>query len=173
MTIRAKILLWEIWQDKLPWDEPFLSHFKDKWHTVLSDLLALPYLIILGVCFKPSYTSTVIPDPYVFCDANTKAMVYLCKDDQVSLVILKSRVVPVNTLPKLQLIAAVMTTRPAQLIRSAFIHQFPSIRIHLWSDSQIVLHWIHTKPLIANEFFDSDVSPVAKSNFFCWNFVLE
>jgi len=47
-----------------------------------------------------------------------------------------------------------MTTRLAQFVRSALIQQFQHIRVHLWSDSRIVLHWIYkyniAKPFIAN-----------------------
>ena len=56
-----------------------------------------------------------------------------------------SRVAPVETLtlPKLELMAAVMATRLAQFIRSALIHKLSSVSVHLWSDSQIMLHWIY------------------------------
>ena len=159
VTIRAKILLQEIWQDRLPWDEPLPSQYKDKWLSILSDLVQLPNFIIPRVYFRVPSTT---PDTYkffVFCDASIKAygaVVYLCKHNQISLVMSKSRVAPIKTLtlPKLELMAAVMATRLAHFVRSSLIHEFSPVDIHFWSDSQIVLHWIYkrntTKPFIAN-----------------------
>ena len=159
VTIRAKILLQEIWQDKLPWDEPLPNHYKDKWLTILSNPLELPNITIPRVHFRPSNTSIKADNIYVFCDASTKAygaVVYLCKNHQISLVMSKSRVAPVKTLtlPKLELMAAVMAISLAQFVRSDLIYKLSSISVHLWSDSQIVLHWIYkhntTEPFIAN-----------------------
>ena len=49
------------------------------------------------------------------------------------------------TLPKLELIAAVMATRVMQFVASALHFQLddPSTQIHMWTDSQIVLHWLY------------------------------
>jgi len=38
VTVKTKILMQEIWQAKLPWDEPLPQIFKDKWNEILADL---------------------------------------------------------------------------------------------------------------------------------------
>ena len=148
--MRAKILLQEIWQTKLTWDEPLPDMIKDRWTAILADLRELPNLLIPRLYFPPSQTGTHIDNLFVFADASTKAygaIVYLNSGNHISLVMSKSRVAPVKsvTLPKLELMAAVMGTRLAKFIQSSLTphsHDSP-IRIHLWTDSQIVLHWIN------------------------------
>ena len=150
VTIKAKILLQEVWQRKISWDDPLDSDLHDKWLSLREDLLALPTLTMPRPYFSPSLTSVQISNVYVFTDASTKAygaMVYLSKANQTCLAMSKSRVAPVKsvTLPKLELMAAVMGTRLAKFIQSSLTphsHDSP-IRIHLWTDSQIVLHWIN------------------------------
>ena len=41
ITIKAKILLQDIWQSKLSWDEPLPSDIRDRWIVILADLLEL------------------------------------------------------------------------------------------------------------------------------------
>ena len=46
VTISAKILLQEIWQSKVSWDEPLNEIMREKWLAILADILKLPSLII-------------------------------------------------------------------------------------------------------------------------------
>ena len=83
----------------------------------------------------------------MFIDASTKAygaVVYICKNNRISLVLSKSRVAPIKsiTLPKLELVPAVTATRLAQFVISSMNLQRydPPCNVHLWTDSQIVLY---------------------------------
>ena len=99
---------------------------------------------------------------YAFSDASTKAygaVVYICQNQEVSLVMSKCRVAPIKTvtLPRLELMAAVMATRLVRFVKSAVHLQSDDSfsHIHMWTDSQIVLHWIykshnHSKPFISH-----------------------
>jgi len=83
----------------------------------------------------------------VFSDASTKAygaVVYMCQQDQVCLVMSENRVAPTKsiTLPKLELMTAVMVARLADFVKSSLYNYDLSTNIHLWSDSQIALYWI-------------------------------
>ena len=75
---------------------------------------------------------------------------------QTSFVVARSRVVPLkdHTLPRLELMGAVIASRLAQFVISALHHTNQSISITLWNDSQIVPHWLHSskrlKQFIAN-----------------------
>ena len=57
----------------------------------------------------------------------------------------KSHVAPIKsiTLPKLELMAAVVSTRLAQFVISSMDFQchVPPYDIHFWMDSQIILYW--------------------------------
>jgi len=86
---------------------------------------------------------------HVFADASIKAygaVAYLCENGQSSLVIARTRVSPLKTktLPRLELMAAVVAARLAKFIQSSLAPLYKDISIHLWSDSQIVLHWLHS-----------------------------
>ena len=145
VTIKAKLLLQEVWQAKLAWDEPLPSTIKDKWVAILDDLQELPQLMIPRVYFSSGQQGMIITNMFVFADASTKAyggVVYLNSDDQVCLAMSKTRVAPIKatSLPRLELMAAVTAVRLARFVYSAVPH---IQQVHFWTDSQIVLHWIH------------------------------
>ena len=148
VSVRAKILLQEIWQTKFTWDEPLSKEITDAWLSILPDVMKLPQFTIPRTYLSTPVTSTC--HLYAFSDSSTKAydaVVYICQNQEVSLVMSKCHVAPIKTvtLPRLELMAAVMATRLMQFIKSA-IHLQPddsSSHIHMWTDSQIVLHWIY------------------------------
>ena len=160
VSVRAKILLQEIWQTKFTWGEPLSKEITDAWLSILPDLMKLPQFTIPRTYLSTPVTPTY--HLYAFSDSSTKAygaVVYICQNQEVSLVMSKCRVAPIKTvtLPRLELMAAVMATRLVQFVKSA-IHLQPddsSSHIHMWTDSQIVLHWIykshnHSKPFISH-----------------------
>ena len=159
VTVRAKILLQEIWQTKLTWDEPLPDMIKGKWTAILADLRELPNLLVPRLYFPPTHTSTHIDNVFVFADASTKAygaIVYLNSGKHISLAMSKNRVAPtrVVTLPRLELMAAVTATRLTAFVCSSIPYDKQRVRVHFWTDSQIVLHWIHKgtncKPFISH-----------------------
>ena len=171
VTIKAKILLQEVWQRKASWDEPLDTDLRDKWLTLREDISALPTLTIPRTYFSSCTVGIQINNTYVFTDASTKAygaVVYLNKADQICLAMSKSRVAPVKTitLPKLELMAAVIGTRLAKFVQSSIVchsHDDSPIRIHFWTDSQIVLHWIH-KNNSSNQFVSHRITEILDSS---------
>ena len=120
-------------------------------------------MVITSVYPRCYFTQHIYPvsskQIHVFADASLcayGAVAYLQHNDQAALVMSRSRVAPVRsiTLPKLELMAAVIATRLTQfLIQSLYLA--PDTTVPLWSDSQITLHWIYdiketsaTKPLL-------------------------
>jgi len=61
----------------------------------------------------------------------------------------KSRVAPLKklTLPQL-LMAALICARLAHFVSGALKSRFPSLTVKLWSDSEIVLHWLLSTKLL-------------------------
>ena len=117
-----------------------------------------------------TYLSTPVTSTchlYAFSDASTKAygaVVYICQNQEVSLVMSKCRVAPIKTvtLPRLELMAAVVATRLVQFVKSA-IHLQPddsSSHIHMWTDSQIVLHWIYKSHNHSKQFISHRVAEI-------------
>ncbi|XP_065893821.1 uncharacterized protein [Dysidea avara] len=167
ITIKAKILLQDIWQSKLSWDEPLPTDIRDRWIGILADLFELPKLTIPRPYFTPSNRRYNTCNMYVFSDASTKAygtVVYLCQQGEVCLVMSKSRVAPTRTvtLPKLELMAAVMASRLANFVKSSLHSYNLSTNTHLWTDSQIVLYWIY-KQTSSKPFINHRVTEIVNS----------
>ena len=153
VTVKAKLFIQELWQRKLEWDEPLPTELETKWNDIARDIQEASKLV-LPRCFFSQVQSKAQPVYlHVFANASPKAYgatAYISTCDQPSLVMSKSRVAPMKklTLPQLELMAASICTRLAHFIAEALKSRFPNLAIHLWSDSEIVLHWLQgSKPL--------------------------
>ena len=68
----------------------------------------------------------------------------------------KSRVTPLKqlTLPQLELMAALTAARLASFVKQALEQRYSTLEIYMWSDSEIVLHWLNSdktlKQFVAN-----------------------
>ena len=73
-------------------------------------------------------------------------MVYIQQGNETTFLIAKTRVAPLKqlTLPRLELMAVLVATRLAKFVVNSFNEHFDGISIQFWSDSQIVLHWLHS-----------------------------
>lgn len=92
VTIKAKILLQHIWQSKLSWDEPLPNDIGERWTSIPADLIELPKLTMPRPYFKQKHDAC---NMFVFSDASMKAygaVVYICHQDKVTLVMSKSHV---------------------------------------------------------------------------------
>ena len=56
--------------------------------------------------------------------------------------------------PQLELTAALIGTRLANFVSCALKPRYPNLKVKLWSDGEIVLHWLHStkqlKPFTGN-----------------------
>ena len=161
-TIRAKMLLQEMWTAGLEWDDELpepLIHAARAWFGVLSDLKQLQISICLGEKRRTFDTMSL----HTFVDASQDAygaVVYArCtyKDGSVSsnMVAAKTRVAPSisTSIPRLELMAAVVGVRLTTRISKVLEIQLSQSTF--WSDSANVLWWIRGrsrefKPFVAN-----------------------
>ena len=156
VTIRSKLLMQKLWKGKIEWDEPLETDLNKEWLNIVKDINRLP-----SISIDRRYTSTTF-DPtklklHTFTDASTKAygaVTFLSSDDCVSFIMAKSRVAPLKatTLPRLELMAAVVGARITRFIMTSL--KLESTSTYIWTDSQIVLYWIHSSkklpPFIAH-----------------------
>lgn len=157
ITVRAKLLIQELWKKRVSWDEPLDAVFNSKWCQVATDIEEAAKIVMTRRYSVMSTNQCVYL--HVFADASMKAygaVAYLQGAEQVDFVMAKSRVSPLkdNTLPRLELRAAVMAAHLATFIVSTLHNQLRDVVVRLWSDSQIVLYWISSnkqlKPFVAN-----------------------
>ena len=152
ITIRAKLLMQELWQQSVDWDKPLDQRIRDKWRNIVTDLQIATATTMTRRYF-PGETEDDEHTAYhlhIFADASIKAygaVVYICKGNITSFVIAKTRVAPIKqlTLPQLELMAALVATRLGKFVINSLDNLYNNISIHLWSDSQIVLHWIRSE----------------------------
>ena len=163
VTVKAKILVQTVWKQKHDWDEPLNQELTDEWSTIADNIKEATNITYPRFYFVPqNQHSSPATQLHIFVDASLRAygaVVYLRHNNSVALVMSRSRVTPTKTitLPRLKLMAAVTGVRLANFVITSMMSKFASYSMFLWSDSQIVLHWIHhlklstqSKPFIAN-----------------------
>ena len=146
ITVRSKLLMQKLWQMHVEWDEPLDTNLNSEWQEILRDLNHLPTISV-----NWRYTSTTFNpaqiELHTFTDASLEAYgaVTFCNaGDCVSFIMAKCRVAPLKTttLPRLELMAAVVGARLTNFIITSLKLQSPPI--YLWTGSQIVMYWIHS-----------------------------
>ena len=110
ITIQAKILMQQLWQSGIDWDEPIHQDHQKTWFQIAKDLQETVDIKIPRCYFTPpSKQPTKL---HVFSDASMKAygaVTFLRAGDRTSFVLAKSHIVPLkgHTLPRLKLMGAI------------------------------------------------------------------
>ncbi|XP_025407359.1 uncharacterized protein LOC112681309 [Sipha flava] len=148
ITVRLKLVMQKLWQLSVDWDEPLPTDLLNEWRKNREDLDSINSLVINRLITDSSKNCSV--QIHGFADASISAYgacLYIRtqnKDGTITtnLICAKSRVAPLKTitLPRLELLAAVLLTRLAA-------KYIPCLQLHIentyyWTDSTIVLAWI-------------------------------
>ena len=157
-TVRAKVLMQEIWMAGVDWDDKLPENLKVKWEKWVSELPQLSNVAVPR-CVRRAYPESI--DLHLFSDASNDAfasVAYLvCRYQDSSptsrLIASKCRVSPVKamTIPRLELMGAVLSSRLAQNI----LKVITADRTIFWTDSENVWYWVRNqsrvfKPFVAN-----------------------
>ena len=158
-TVRAKVLMQEIWMAGVDWDDELPENLKIKWEKWVSELPQLSNVAVPR-CLRQAYPENI--ELHLFSDASNDAfasVAYLvCRyqDSSLSshLIASKCRVSPVKamTIPRLELMGAILSSRLAQNILKVISVD----RTIFWTDSENVWYWVHNqrrefKPFVANQ----------------------
>ena len=145
--IWGKALFQRTWQDVgSSWDSPLSDELQAE--------VRLWWSSSPKVIWFPRFTGAVECDSdgpvfHVFCDASRTAYctaVYMVQGGESALVMSKSRLAPLSphlTIPRLELMAAVIGARLMDFIKNAL--HLGSATVTYWSDSTDVLHWLNRK----------------------------
>ncbi|XP_055714333.1 uncharacterized protein LOC129808576 [Phlebotomus papatasi] len=166
IIVEAKILLQDIHELKLGWDKIVLDGFQEKWRSFVDRLKDINQIRI------PRWISTIHSPTKVkihaFCDASMRAygtaIYVVTRDDSdgvsANLLPSKSRVAPIAqlTMPRFELCAAVLATETVEKMKDVF----QPATIHFWSDSTIVLCWIHRPPVAQGVFVSNRIRNILK-----------
>ena len=159
VTVKAKIMMQELWKHNLTWDKELPDSFKENWVKWLNELQNLTPLEIPRQYFNNVGSEVQL---HVFCDSSQLAygaVAYLKGTTPKSgttctFVMSKSKVATVKpqTMPRLELLARVLGAELYNYLSNTILPKFYTSQVILWSDSQIVLSWISSSQPLRQQF---------------------
>ncbi|XP_017792100.1 PREDICTED: uncharacterized protein LOC108574093 [Habropoda laboriosa] len=177
VTITAKMIMQRLWQLKIDWDESLPANLYTEWTTFVNQLQLLN-----NIEFPRNVTQRAVHhiDIHGFCDASERAYgacLYIRTINRAGhirtqLLCAKSRVAPLKTisLARLELCGAVLLASLYATVRGAITHDIRNTTF--WTDSTIVLNWIHTPPNTLKTFVANRVSDIqTKTDVTTWRHV--
>ncbi|XP_037908650.1 uncharacterized protein LOC119650147 [Hermetia illucens] len=178
VIVRAKILMQDLWLEKIGWDDPLTPQITHRWKTFRSELVDLASLKIPRWLNLTSDLSHV--EIHGFSDASQTAMaaaVYIRvshpnQQSKVTLVCAKTRVAPLKhlTIPRLELSAALLLAKLISRTQKAF--NLINVPVTLWTDSSVTLAWINSDPTRWKEFVKNRVRDIHEiSPSAVWKFI--
>ncbi|XP_062558256.1 uncharacterized protein LOC134223133 [Armigeres subalbatus] len=176
IVVLAKIVMQKLWISKLKWDDTLDGSLLEEWRNFLA---ALPSSEQIHIPRQVLLSHAVSYELHGFADASQRAYgacVYvrsICSDGTASLrlVSAKSKIAPISplTIPRKELLAALLLSRLVTKVEAALEMNFPSIV--LWSDSQVVLAWLR-KPLCNLQVFVRHrVAEITSNDRYNWKYV--
>ena len=166
-TIKAKILLQRLWEEKIQWDDPVpeaLLHIWLRWRTELKLLTERN----LPRCYFPKDATVIYQQLHGFSDASElaySAVLYLRQVDStgavhIALVAAKTKVAPIKrqSIPRLELCGAVLLAQLLHHCQTTF--ELPLRDTFAWTDSTIVLNWLAGNPRRFKAFVGNRVSQI-------------
>ncbi|XP_061394644.1 uncharacterized protein LOC133330196, partial [Musca vetustissima] len=146
IIIKSKIIMQELWILKIGWDESIPQELHSAWNNFVSDLKTL--------------SSLHIPR-YVLAANSQQVQLHGFSDSSIlRLFTAKSRVAPTKrqSLPKLELCGAQLLARLYSKIKN--LTSPTNLQVFLWSDSQLVLHWLKQHSSTLSVFVGNRVSEI-------------
>ena len=165
--ITVKILFQRLWEAKLEWDDPVPPELQEQWEKWRKELPTLAGRPILH-CYFPKDVSVASTQLHGFIDASEAAyagVVYLRMVGSegavhVPLVMAKTKVAPIKrfTVPRLELCGAKLL---AELLRNVKgVLDIPPSLVFTWTDSTVVLGWLHGNPRRFKTFVGNRISAI-------------
>ena len=151
VTVKAKLIIQELWSEKLGWDELIPNHLENQWTDYIENLGSLNKISIPRLAIDNDAISVEL---HAFADASEKAygacihLISITSEGHRSarLICSKSRVAPMKkqTTAKLELCAALLASHLVKNLKNKLQCTFN--KIICWSDSTITLAWIRSSP---------------------------
>ena len=148
-SVRAKMILKELWKAGIGWDQPIGHSASRKWEKWLQELGKLD-----GLAVPRSYglLANLRYQMHVFCDASQHAyaaVVYVRTDgtseeQKTALVMCRSRLSPSQqiSLPRLELTSCLIGARLASYVKKQM--DSPPVAEFYWTDSMVSMGWIRS-----------------------------
>ncbi|XP_055306522.1 uncharacterized protein LOC129570826, partial [Sitodiplosis mosellana] len=177
ITIRGKILIQDLWKEKVSWDEELNEKFVDRWREFWKDIKCIESfridrwlstgkeirIQIHG--FSDSSEQAYGANVYVRVESINKKVV-------CNLLTTKSRVAPVKTvaLPRLELTAAELLARLVKDVTEQM--EWPTVEQFLWIDSSVAYYWIRKEPCTLKTYVANRVASIQENTEIrCWRHI--
>lgn len=141
LMVEAKIAMQRLWDTTVEWDELLSDDRRQEWLRRF-DLIGKGSSIGVSRSIVPITDETIL---HGFCDASDEAygaVFWLSTGVASSFLMAKTMVAPlkVKTIPRLELLAAQLAVR----MQATLVRALGKVKTVLWSDSEVVLHWLKT-----------------------------
>ncbi|XP_073845545.1 uncharacterized protein isoform X1 [Musca autumnalis] len=168
IVIVAKLVMQQIWLDKINWDDILKTITLMNWQNFVKNSGDIGNLKIpRWIHFTPDSDVEI----HGFCDASESAYaaaLYIrvrntSNEIQTSLLTAKTRVAPIKkiSLPRLELCGAVLLSKLSSSILNNL--QISKFNVHYWTDSTIVLAWLKKPPCHWSTFVGNRVSEIIEN----------
>lgn len=168
VILRGKIIIQELWKDKLDWDEEIKGNLKERWESFNNDLENVQQISVNRWLGSVEATYLQI---HGFCDASEKgygAVLYVRTKSEagfrVELAASKSKVAPLKiaSIPRLELCSANLLVNLIEVVFPILARE--KIQVYCWSDSQIVLQWLKKASSTLKVFVANRVANIQTKN---------
>lgn len=177
VAITAKIIMQQLWQLQLDWDESLPIKIHTEWNTFINDLIHLN-----DFSFKRNVTQRASHNVELhgFCDPSDRAYgacIYVRSINETGqiktdLLCAKSRVALLKTatLARLELCAATLLATLCRNVQEAMTEEIKPATF--WTDSTIVLNWLNKEPSTLKTFVANRVADIQlKTDVNTWRHV--
>lgn len=173
----AKLIIQELWQLKISWDESVPLNIHTKWVKFNDEMKYIKSVTIPRLCLIPKYTYLELHGFADSSETSYGACIYIKSVTlhgkcEIHLLAAKSRVAPIKkiSLPRLELLAAVLLVELTHKLKLNLKLSFD--KEYYWSDSQIVLCWLRSCPSRWVTFVANRVTRIQElSNITDWHHV--
>lgn len=150
--VRAKRLLQDIQKDKIKWRAPISEKHSELWTEIHSELQSATR----NIQWRRQAISGLLPSTplelHVFCDSSKfcyGATAFVVANGQASIFWAKNKLIPMKDLdcpriPRYELNSCLLGAHLSTYIRENIGTSVNLVKTVLWTDSQIVLHWINS-----------------------------
>lgn len=184
VILKSRRVLQLLWKANVDWDTELPNALFENWLKIKSELHLINNLKIpRWVNYNPNH----VIELHGFCDAaeiGYAAGIYLknVTENTVNLLAAKARVAPIKeesnsnnvTIPRLELCGALLLAQLMKKVLEAL--NLKVDRVCFWTDSKIVLGWIHGNPKRYKTFVARRILKIVKINNqinkSCWNHVV-